>query len=68
MAYFGWFSNRLPFYPDTINLKTRARPRRDGVRPALELEDIDHPLCIDWHKGIIIERAQQIAEVAVHDG
>lgn len=25
--YFGWFSNRLPYYPDTLNIKTYAIPK-----------------------------------------
>lgn len=65
-SYFGWFSNRLPFYPDTVNLKTHVHPRGDGARPSLVLEDIEHPLCVDWRSGIDVARAQAIAEVAMH--
>jgi len=64
--YFGWLSNRLPFYPDTLNLKTHVRPRRGGERPSLTLEDNAHLLCIDWSRGIDVARAQTIAEAVMH--
>lgn len=65
-SYFGWFSNQLPFYPDTINLKTQAHPRAGGNRPTLELEPTGHPLAIDFATGISVERAQEIAEAVMH--
>ncbi len=65
-SYFGWFCNRLPFYEDTYALKTRVRPREGGIRPTLELEETSHPLSIDFHQGISPERAQEIAEAALH--
>ena len=65
-AYFGWFSNRLPHYPDTTNLKTKVHPRNGGVRPWLELEPTDHPLSVDAREGLTIAQAQNIAEVAMH--
>lgn len=64
--YFGWFCNRLPFYPDTLNLKTLVHPRSGGIRPRLELEQTDHPLSIDFHNGLTIAKAQEIAEYAMH--
>lgn len=64
--YFGWFGNRLPYYPDTTSLKTHVRPRNGGLRPALELEPTEHPLAIHFHEGMTIEEAQQIAEAAMH--
>lgn len=65
-SYFGWFSNQLPFYPDTINLKTQVRPRTGGNRPVLELEPTTHPLAVDFASGISVERAQEIAEAVMH--
>jgi hypothetical protein len=65
-SYFGWFSNRLPYYPDTINLKTHVRPRRDGLRPYIELQECDHPLAIHFHRGLSVEQAQEIAEAVMH--
>jgi hypothetical protein len=67
-TYFGWFSNRLPFYPDTIGLKTQVHPRKGGLRPFLEIERAGHPLAEDLADGISVERAQHIAETFIHDG
>jgi hypothetical protein len=64
--YFGWFCNRLPFYPNTLSLKTLVHPRSGGIRPRLELEETDHPLSIDFYNGITMARAQEIAEHAMH--
>ena len=64
--YFGWFCNRLPYYPDTVNLRTVVRPRRNNVRPFLELQPTEHPLSIDFYNGLTIQRAQEIAEIAMH--
>lgn len=64
--YFGWFDNRLPFYPQTLGLKTRALVQPAGKRPLLELEPTDHPLSIDQRDGVSRERAALIAERARH--
>lgn len=64
--YFGWFCNRLPGYPDTLNLKTLVHPRRGGLRPWLELEPGEHPLARDCREGLGAARAQALAERALH--
>ena len=64
--YFGWLSNQLPCYDDTLGMKAIATTRLDGNRPIIELEESNHPLAVDFHRGISIERAQQIAEIAFH--
>ncbi len=64
--YFGWFCNRLPFYPDTLSLKTMVHPRSGGIRPWLDLEKTSHSLSADFHHGLTIARAQEIAEYAMH--
>lgn len=65
-SYFGWFSNMLPYYPNTVNLKTNVRPRTGGMRPYIELQETDHPLFFHARDGISIEEAQRIAEQALH--
>jgi hypothetical protein len=65
-SYFGWLCNYLPYYPDTYALKTMAHPRPDGTRPYIVLEESDHPLCYDFHNGLSIARAQEIAETFMH--
>jgi hypothetical protein len=66
--YFGWFCNRLPGYPDTLNLKTLVHPRGEGLRPWIELEPGEHPLAIDQHQGLSMSRAQALAELVLHQG
>lgn len=65
-SYFGWFSNRLPYYPDTVSLKANVRPRNDGGRPVIELQPSEHPLAIHFHEGLTVQEAQQIAEAVMH--
>ena len=65
-CYFGWFCNYLPYYKNTYALKTHVHPRTGGIRPFIVLEESDHPLAVDYHNGITIERAQEIAEAALH--
>ena len=64
--YFGWFSNSLPGYPETLNLKVAVHYRAVGVRPFLELEATDHPLSQEQANGITVARIQQIAEQMHH--
>jgi hypothetical protein len=64
--YFGWFCNYLGYYENTYALKTQVHPRAENNRPFIELEETDHPLSIDFHHGISIHRAQEIAEKIMH--
>jgi hypothetical protein len=54
---FGWFSNQVPGYPDTLNLKCDVSPRDDGMRPLITLEPTDHPLAVQQREGISFESA-----------
>ena len=63
---FGWFSNRLPGYPDTTNLKCRIDPNEAGWRPLIELEPTDHPLALHQRNGILI--ADAVAYLHDHVG
>jgi len=55
---FGYLANRLPGYPDTLNLKLDVLPQDNLQRPLLRLWDADseHPLYIDQSRGIDIDR------------
>jgi hypothetical protein len=64
--YFGWFCNSLPWYPDSLNLKTEVHPRAGKQRPFIVPEETAHPLSRDFHEGISVQRAQEIAEAAMH--
>lgn len=65
-GFFGWLSNRISGYPDTLNLKTNVRWRNVNWRPFIELEPSDHPLAIEQRNGITRERVVQIAEQELH--
>lgn len=64
--YFGWFCNRLPYYSDSLNLKTQVIAQPGGQRPRLQLEPSDHDLTIDHQRGISWEKAVEIAQVLMH--
>jgi hypothetical protein len=64
--FFGWFSSRLPAYPDTLRLKVMAHLRDHTTRPWFELETSDHPLSIDYREGITLDRLQGIYEANLH--
>jgi hypothetical protein len=64
--FFGWFSVRLPGYPDTLSLKVMAHLRDERTRPWFELEESEHPLSADYRQGITRERLQQIYEANLH--
>lgn len=59
--FFGWLSTHLDFYDeDTINLKTMAHFRGNGLRPTIEIEPSNHPLSLDQKNGISLEKAWEI--------
>jgi hypothetical protein len=64
--WFGWFCNRLPGYPDTLNLKTHVHLRPYPARPRIELEPTDHPLALEQRQGISLDRWRAICEVNQH--
>jgi len=63
--FFGWLSNRLALYPDTLTLKANVHVRAT-MRARIELEPTDHPLAIEQRDGITMERVQQIVDRALH--
>ncbi len=65
--WFGWFSNRLKGYPDTLNLKCQVRPRSNRRRPLIELEATDHPLVAEQREGIGVDRLLAIYALHGHD-
>ena len=64
--FVGWFSVRLPTYPDPLQLKVRAHLQDHGTRPRFELEPGEHPLAIDHRDGIGLARLQEIYEANLH--
>jgi hypothetical protein len=64
--WFGWFSNRLEGYPDSLNLKCQVHPRAGRQRPWVELEATDHPLALEQRNGISFDRLVEILELHGH--
>ncbi len=64
--YFGWFSNRLPGYPDTLNLPLDVVTAELELRPALVLHDRDHPLVAEQRDGITLARVHELVELHLH--
>jgi hypothetical protein len=65
--YFGWLSAKIPFYPDTMFLKTLVRHQEVGLRPLVELEPTDHLLSVHQRQGIRLETIQRIVSCLLHD-
>ena len=59
--WFGWLSNSVPVYPQTLNLKTNVYLRGDRWRPRLEVQPSDHPLALDQRNGITISHARELS-------
>ena len=58
--FVGWLDSSLPFYPETRALKARVHLQDDFQRPLIELEPTEHPLAIEQHRGMRIDRAADI--------
>jgi hypothetical protein len=61
--YFSWLCTALPrdLYPDTLHLKSHVFEQPVGQRRLLVLEQTDHPLSVEQHEGISLDRARQMA-------
>ena len=66
-AYFGWLSNSLPGYPETLNLPLDVVIQEIDKRPALVLHEGEHPLIAEQREGISMERVRAVAELNMHD-
>ena len=64
--FFGWFSNRLPSYPETLSLKTNVHLQPYPNRPQIELEPSDHPLSVHQRHGINVVALQNFIEANLH--
>ncbi|HTW34798.1 MAG TPA: DUF2199 domain-containing protein [Rhizomicrobium sp.] len=65
---FGWLSNRLPGYSDTLALPLTVRTQQKGKRPLFTSEDAAHPLTQDQRAGITIEKWWEIVGPVLHQG
>lgn len=64
--YFGWLSNSLPGYPETVNLPLDVVVQEIDMRPLLVLHEGDHPLIQEQREGISMSRVREIAELNMH--
>ena len=59
--FFGWLSTEIDYFSEsTLNLKTMAHYRGDGLRPRIELEPSSHPLSCQQRDGISLAEAWKI--------
>jgi hypothetical protein len=65
--WFGWFSNRLKGYPETLNLKCQVHPVSGRQRPRIELEATEHPLAIEQQHQITFDRLLELYALHGHD-
>jgi hypothetical protein len=64
--WFGWLSNSIPVYPETLSLKTNVHLRGEGWRPLIEIQPSEHPLSVDQRNGIPLARAHELAAQWTH--
>jgi hypothetical protein len=65
--WFGWFSNRLNGYPDTMGLKCNVQPQADRQRPLILLEPTQHPLAVEQRAGVTFDRVLELYALYGHD-
>jgi hypothetical protein len=66
--YFGWLSNNIPVYPNTLNLKVYVQSKNVKDRPFIGLEKSEHLLAVDQRMGITHKRVEEIAAQMTHVG
>jgi hypothetical protein len=64
--YFGWLSNSLPGYPETVSLPLDVITEELDKRPTLRLHDGDHPLIREQQQGMTRERLLELTELNLH--
>ena len=67
---FGWLCNRLPPYPDTLELQTSVLLHGvdHGGRGSVNKKHDSHPLYIDQRGGITAERLGEIYASEICEG
>ena len=64
--YFGWLCSPILVYPSTLHLKLSVQSRPPGLTPLFTVEPTEHPLALDQHNGISIERWHECAHRLLH--
>lgn len=63
---FGYLSNNLPEYPETLSLKLNVQSQKKGSRPKVTLQPTDHPLAVEQRDGIAFEKVLKIVDPFLH--
>jgi hypothetical protein len=65
--FFAYLSTPLDVYSEpTLLLGTQVHVRPKPERPLAILEPSDHPLAVEQHNGITMDRVREFAEMIVH--
>lgn len=59
-AMFGWLSNELSGFPNSLHLASEVILRTDKLRPTIILQPSDHPLYKAQKEGIMFEHALEL--------
>lgn len=65
--YFGWLSNAVAGYPDTVNLPLDVLTADLELRPRFLLHDGDHPLIAEQRNGITLARVLELVGPRLHE-
>lgn len=68
-GFFGWLSNQIAIYPSADMRPANVFIQQEGDRPKVVIHTNgreNDPLVIDQQNGISVERAQELAELAMH--
>jgi hypothetical protein len=66
-AYSSWFGNRVPGFPDTLNLQAWVETPSLDLRPTVVLHpEQDHPLVAAQRDGIELAQAIALVEPYLH--
>jgi len=63
---FGYLSNQIPGYPDTLALPLAVQTQGKGLRPKFRLENGQHPLIQDQREGMSVEKWWEIVGPVLH--
>ena len=65
-AWFGWLSNSIPVYPETLSLRTDVTLLGQGLRPSIRIQAAEHPLSKDQRNGITLAHARELSARWLH--
>ncbi|HEY4356552.1 MAG TPA: DUF2199 domain-containing protein [Acidobacteriaceae bacterium] len=65
-AFAGYLNSELLPYGNTVDLELSVQTQSVGRRPHFTVSDPNHPLAIEQHTGISLERIERIAEQVLH--